>query len=337
VYQGLAGFFIVSDEEEDALELPDGDDEILFLLQDRTPDAPGGPFRYQPNGMDIMEGLLGTTVFVNGVPSATQDTAATVCRLRILNGSNARVYRLALTDGSPLVLIGNDGGLLPAPQAVSHVDVAPAERVDILVDFTRKIPGDRIMLQSLAFNIPGLMSMRAMGRGRGRGGAPALPQGAAMDVLELVVTRRSLRSVRIPSRLPAIASRPSPAAVARRRTFRFGGMMMDHTINRRTFDMARVDERVPLGQVERWTFVNEDQLAHPVHVHATSFEVEQRRGGRAAVMPWERGLKDTVLILPGEQVDVLLRFEANPGLFLLHCHNLEHEDAGMMLNFAVES
>ena len=110
---------------------------------------------------------------------------------------------------------------------------------------------------------------------------------------------------------------------------------MRHTIDGRAYDMARIDARVPLGRLERWTFANEDMLPHPVHVHATQFEVVARRGGRGTVLPWEAGRKDTVLVLPGESVDVLVRFERHRGLYLLHCHNLEHEDAGMMLNFEV--
>jgi len=111
-------------------------------------------------------------------------------------------------------------------------------------------------------------------------------------------------------------------------------MMMNHTINGRTFDMVRVDERVRMNQTEVWTFVNESELPHPVHVHGGQFRVLSRTGGRARVMPWETGLKDTVLTLPGERVDAAVRF-VYPGIFLLHCHNLEHEDMGMMINYEV--
>lgn len=111
-------------------------------------------------------------------------------------------------------------------------------------------------------------------------------------------------------------------------------MMMSHTINGLTFEMDRVDERVPRNRAEVWTFVNESELPHPIHVHSGQFRVLSRTGGRARVMPWETGLKDTVLTLPGESVDVAVRFQF-PGVFLLHCHNLEHEDSGMMINFEV--
>jgi FtsP/CotA-like multicopper oxidase with cupredoxin domain len=96
-----------------------------------------------------------------------------------------------------------------------------------------------------------------------------------------------------------------------------------------------VDEQVPLGQVERWVFRNESALPHPMHLHGTQFQVESRTGGRGTVYPYEAGWKDTVTVFPLETVTVLVRFDRYRGLFLLHCHNLQHEDLGMMLNVEV--
>ena len=112
--------------------------------------------------------------------------------------------------------------------------------------------------------------------------------------------------------------------------------MMRHTIDGRSFDLARVDTRIPVGRTEIWEFINEGPLPHPVHLHHGQFNVLARHGGREQLMPWERGLKDTVLMLPDERVALAVRFDTNPGLFLVHCHNLEHEDSGMMLNFSVD-
>jgi FtsP/CotA-like multicopper oxidase with cupredoxin domain len=111
--------------------------------------------------------------------------------------------------------------------------------------------------------------------------------------------------------------------------------MMRHAINGRAFAMDRVDVEVPLGRTEVWELVNDSGFAHPVHVHSGQFRVLSRSGGRSTLQPWENGLKDTVLVLPGERVEIAVRFGEYPGLFLLHCHNLEHEDAGMMANFRV--
>jgi FtsP/CotA-like multicopper oxidase with cupredoxin domain len=100
--------------------------------------------------------------------------------------------------------------------------------------------------------------------------------------------------------------------------------------------MERIDEHVPFGATEVWSFVNDGHFAHVVHAHATHFQVLSRSGGRGQVMPWEGGLKDSVLLYPSETVRVGVRFDAHRGLFPLHCHMLEHEDIGMMLNILVE-
>jgi FtsP/CotA-like multicopper oxidase with cupredoxin domain len=181
------------------------------------------------------------------------------------------------------------------------------------------------------------MMRGGMGRGMGgpgRGAMSELPrQGSEMDLLQFRVDGPARNSFRIPSRLPSLPSLET--TVSAERTFRFESSMMRHGIDGRAFELERVDVRVPLGATERWTFVNDSEVPHPVHVHATQFRVLRRTGGRNVVLPAERGLKDTVLLLPGERVDVLLRFERHRGLFLLHCHNLEHEDAGMMANVQV--
>ena len=347
-YQGMAGLLIVEDEEEASLGLPSGDREIPLVLQDRRA-ASGAPLEYRAAGMgpDRMIGYLGDTPFANGVGHATTPVARGSYRLRILNSSNARIFELGMSDGRPMTLIGTDGGLLGRPAEVERVTVATGERIDLLVDFSSARPGDRIYLRSFSFQIPGMMMMggRGMGQGMGRGGmggggmgrmGGGLPQGSEMDLLELVVQDGPAeRPVPVPEVLSRIPDRAVDGDTPRR-TFRFESMMMRHAINGRAFAMERVDERVPLGRTEVWTLENDSPLPHPVHIHAGQFRVRSRVGGRDRIMPWETGLKDTVLVLPGEQVEVVVRFEAHRGLFLLHCHNLEHEDMGMMLNFRVE-
>ncbi|HRP07395.1 MAG TPA: multicopper oxidase domain-containing protein [Gemmatimonadales bacterium] len=108
-----------------------------------------------------------------------------------------------------------------------------------------------------------------------------------------------------------------------------------HHLAGRVFDMNRVDLEVGLHQTEEWIFQNDSTLPHPVHVHGCHFQIQSRAGGRGTVFPHEGGWKDTALVMPGETVAVRIRFDAYPGLFLLHCHNLQHEDLGMMLNVAV--
>ena len=322
-YRGLAGLLIVGDAEEDALGLPSGNREIPVILQDRRIDEAGAPI-YAPFGPDFMAGHMGPEPFGNGVRRPFLEVDSALYRLRILNGSNARVFRLGRSDGGPLILIGNDGGLLARPETLASLDMGPAERADVLVDLSGSSVGDRVMIRSLPFAMPG-------GR-RMMGGANR--QGQALDLLELRVARRVDESIRIPSRLSAPRG-PEPADAVRERTFRFTSMMMHHSINGRSFQMERVDERVPFGETEIWSFINDGGFPHAVHLHATQFSVLSRTGGRGAVQVWEQGLKDTVLLYPEETVRVAVRFTTQRGLFLLHCHLLEHEDMGMMLNVLV--
>jgi FtsP/CotA-like multicopper oxidase with cupredoxin domain len=119
----------------------------------------------------------------------------------------------------------------------------------------------------------------------------------------------------------------------RTREFSFDGM---GKINGKEYALNRIDFQVPFGQVERWRFKTGGNAPHPVHVHGASFQVQSRTDGRGnMVFPWEAGWKDTVLLQDRETVEVLVRFDGYRGLYLMHCHKLEHEDAGMMTNFEV--
>jgi blue copper oxidase len=324
VHMGLAGFFIVSDEEEDALQLPDGPREILLMIQDRRVDG-GASFDYSPSGDDLLTGMLGDTVFCNGTTAARLPVTADTYRFRILNASQARVYQLALSTGTPLTVIGNDGGLLPAAAEVESVYLGVGERVDLLADFSRLEVGRRLMLKSLPFSTPV--------------SSGPFPQGMELDVLELeVVGGTRSEGVVLPGTLSAVQQLPAGAA-AGARTFEFtspgGSHHGTHRINDSSFDMLRVDEQIPLGRLERWVFLNNSAIPHPVHLHGTHFQLLGRSGGRSTIYPYERGWKDTVLLMPGEEVEALVRFDAYRGIFPLHCHNLQHEDLGMMLNVEV--
>lgn len=338
-YMGMAGLLIVEGEEESAHELPSAEYEIPLILQDKRLGDSTSLVYNAAMGPDMMMGYLGDTAFGNGVADPTLDVKRGLYRVRILNASNARIFDLGLSNGDAFTLIRTDGGLLEAPVRLRRLMLATGERADILVDFSTQRAGERIMLRSFGFEVPGMMGGmmgRGRGRGRGRGGMMAgAMQGTEMDLVEFVVLDSPAEShPPLPIRFSPIP-RPELGASTPRRTFRFNSMMMNHTINGRTFDMDIVDQRVPLGRTEVWTLVNESELPHPVHIHVGQFRVVSRSGGRNRVMPWEAGLKDTVLVFPGEQVEVAVRFDDYPGLFLLHCHNLEHEDMGMMLNFEV--
>lgn len=331
-YMGLAGLLVVDDEGESDLGLPSGEFEIGLVLQDKRLGT-ASELRYAPAmGPDHMFGYLGDTGFANGVPDATIEVKRGAYRLRIVNGSNARILQLALGDDLPFTLVGGDGGLLSEPVTLRRLTIGTGERVDVLVDFSSVRPGESIVLRSAEFEVPGMM-MGMGGRGMGMSGAGGVPQGGGLDLLEFVVSEAEGPPLRVPGRLGTpLEERGDDGAVTR--SFVFDSQMMRHTINGRGFIMDRIDERVPLGRPEVWEFVNNGAFPHPVHVHGGQHRILSREGGRAQIMPWERGLKDTALLFPGERIRMAVAF-TEPGIFLLHCHNLEHEDGGMMSNFEV--
>jgi len=328
-YRGIGGLLLVEDEEESALGLPSGDREIPLVLQDRRLDREGRPIFGDGS---LLEGYMGDEPFANGIRRAHLEVESALYRLRILNGSNARIFRLGRSDGRPLILIGNDGGLLERPVALPWIDASPGERLDVLLDLRECAVGENVVLRTLPFQI----------HEEARESRGSTLQGSPMEMVEFRVTRATRDSRPIPSTLVA-PHLPDPAASVRERTFLltseldpYSRTMMHHQINGREFRMGQVDEYVPFGDTEIWTFVNDNAFAHPIHMHATHFRVLSRTGGRGQVMPWEQGLKDTVLVHPDETVSIAIRFTAHRGLYPLHCHILEHEDVGMMLNILVE-
>ncbi len=299
VNRGLAGAFIVNDVDELALGLPSGPYEVPLIVRDATTDRSGN-LLYKPSS----GGFDGKFPLVNGIRDPYLDVDTALYRLRILNGSNARIYRLALSDGAAFSLVGNDGGLLASPVPLTWIDIAPAERLDVLIDFSQASLGASVMLRDLR---------------------------AGWDLLEF----RVVNSVSAGATIPAVLSTITPFSLAdaqATRVFSFDGMSR---INGQTYEISRIDFTVPFGQTELWRFTTNGNAPHPVHVHGAVFQVWSRTGGRGAVMPWERGWKDTVLLEDGETVEILIRFDAYHGLYLLHCHKLEHEDMGMMANFMV--
>lgn len=325
VYGGMAGFFIIEDDADRALGLPTGEQDVPLLLQDRRRTADNS-FAYAPTPMDLMSGYLGNTVLVNGTPDAELSVAATWYRFRLLNGSNARVFRLAFGDNRGFDIIAGDGGLLERAVTTNALFLAPGERAEILVDFSRDALSAAVSLISAPF------TMR--GGGMGMGGSSS--QGASASLLRLVVGRPGDGLLALPARLARIDRLdPARARVQRRFVMDMGMPPVPgaFTINDRSFDASRVDVRVERGVLEVWEIVNASTEPHPFHVHATQFQVVSRSSG--ALSPHELGLKDTVLVWPGETVRIAIRFDDHAGLYVLHCHNLEHEDAGMMLNLEV--
>jgi blue copper oxidase len=293
---GLAGAFIVRDNVEAALGLPYGAHEVPLIIRDATLDQTGN-LAYKPR----TGGFDGQIPLVNGTHSPYLAVDSGLYRFRVLNGANARIFGLALSNGAPFTLIGNDGGFLESQATLSRIDIAPAERLDLLLDFSNLRVGQSVMLRDLR---------------------------AGWDLVEFRVVAPGTGTVPTLA-LPSISKLSNPVTT---RTFSFDGMSK---INGQLYDMNRIDFQVPFGQTERWRFMTNGNAPHPVHVHGASFQVQSRTGGRGTIFPWEQGWKDTVLLEDNETVDVLVRFDAFRGKYLIHCHKLEHEDMGMMANFEV--
>lgn len=326
-YLGLAGLIRVADDAEESFALPSGRDEHLLVLQDKR--LASGVLSYSPSSEEVMTGLMGETILVNGVASPVATLRRGWNRLRILNGSNARLFQLALENGASMRVIGTDGGLLDAAATSRTVLLGPGERVDLLVDFSKSAAGESTYLKSTAFT---------------GGGA----QGSQEFRLLKFLVDREIGDTTAPDLSYAPLGLPSQTNSVRTRRFEMGGMDHGtgghsmssgatgmHRINGKSWDPLRVDDTVVAGSTEIWEFGNPSDEIHPVHIHGMQFGLLERTGGRAELLAHERGWKDTFVLLPGETVRAAIRFPDQPGVFLLHCHNLEHEDDGMMLQFRI--
>jgi suppressor of ftsI/bilirubin oxidase len=294
-------------------------------------------------------GWLGDIVLSNLTPNAYQTVAPRTYRLRILNGSNARIYRLAFLKGKERLsytVIGTDGGLIERPQTTTEAFVAPGERLDILFDAGQAKAGESVFLKSLPFdpmeNEGDAGSMPGMGESTSR-----LDMGAEFNILKLVVGDGARVELKMPAELSQIT--PIPLAGATKRNIKLSLQGMNFLINGRTFKMDEIAFDVKRGSREVWSISNPKLgMPHPIHLHGFSFQVIERLNSPKQIAGLAKfgkgrtvsdlGWKDTVLVWPGETVRVAIDFSHDfPGdqTYMVHCHNLEHEDAGMMINYRV--
>jgi len=380
VYRGLAGGIVVEDEEERALGLPSGEYELPVVLQDRS--FTGDNQLSYAGGMHRdMFGFYGERILVNGRPDYRLEVASRAYRLRVLNGSNARIYKLHWDDGTPLTVIGVDGGLLEKPETRPYVMLAPGERLDLWADFSGRKAGSKLVMRSGAFDglVPP-MAQRMMGGG--------LIVGDDYPLFSVTVTRETSDSPKLPGKLSTftryrmeeIANRDDPRPIA---------LSMGHMevrLNGRTYESDNLldIERVPVDTVQLFEIFHEMggmgmgmgrmggmggmgpgmmrgrmmgggmgggmgmmgmmNMAHPVHLHGQQFEILSRvydgddAESYATIKDGliDSGLKDTVLVTHGERIRIAKPFGDFKGRFMYHCHNLEHEDMGMMREFSVE-
>lgn len=460
VYQGLAGALFVHDEEEAALGLPSGEYEIPIVIQDRLFSAQN-QLIYVRNMHDRMIGFYGDRILVNGQPNFKLDVASRAYRLRVLNGSTARIYKLAWDDGSPITVIGVDGGLLEAPETKPYVMLAPGERLDVWADFSGRKEGSELVMRSAAFSgvLPKMAEKMMRGGMGGMGGmmgmmhANAVPVGSDYPIFKVRVTKKVSDSPKLPAQLSKITryqqldtanpNNPVPIGISE------GPMAMLLNDRPYAFNDVQAIEKIPLNtiqlleifhahggggghgdpakksQSEHGTEKSGDDMqgmsggmqhgmmggmgrgmgmkhggektaeksgggmqhgmmgggmgmgmmhggekgsdkpnggmqqgmmggmggmgmmmtmAHPIHLHGQSFQIFHREDAQTDREDYNTvregfinsGWKDTVLVMPGEKVKIIKPFQDFKGLFMYHCHNLEHEDMGMMRDFLIE-
>jgi len=342
VYYGLAGIFIIDDENSLNSDLPKayGVDDIPCTIQDRRFNR-DGTLAYKTSMPDQMMGMQGSTMLVNGVVDPVLKAKRTLLRLRLHNGSNARTYNLAFNDNRPFHVIASDCGFLSRPFKTNQIRLAVAERVEILVDVSDR---KQIMLKSLASSGGGGMGMMRM-----------MNNSSEMDILLIDARNAQQSKHKVPKVLPVSSAHPDSRKAVTTRKFELemgmmgrGGMMGKgpmgmmrggggmFRINGKSMDKNRIDFQVKRNTTEIWQVSNNSPMAHPFHVHNVQFKVLDRNGKRPH--PSETGLKDTVLVNSGETVRIVMRFPEYSDAkvpYMYHCHILEHEDAGMMGQFVV--
>lgn len=344
VYRGLAGVLIVYGDEPD---LPKDERDIPVVLQDRTLGA-DGQLRYVRQMHDQMAGFVAQTLVADGVAECTIPVARAPFRLRLLNAANARTQLLRWSDRSPMHVVATDGHLLPSLVTVPAAVVTPGQRADVWMDFSRFEPGARVELQSA-----NLFVESPAFAGGGMGGMGGMGANASLNLdWEVAVTFVVQPGAASPGKAPSIApARPlltESTAVNRSqpKVFELTMRQASHWINGVQWadrSVAEVETAVA-GTVELWEFVNRSPLPHPMHLHGQPIRVVSRTwDDRTLANEWssieegllEEGLRDTVLVWPGQRVRIVVPFGPHEGYFLYHCHVLEHEDAGMMRSFRV--
>jgi spore coat protein A len=328
IFAGLLGVFLVRDEVEEALNLPSGKYEIPLVIYDRTFDE-NGQLDYPVSGIanaPWVPEFRGNTVLVNGKIFPYLEVEPHKYRFRILNGANTSAFTLSLSTGQPLFQIGTDLGLLPAPVELKALNLFPAERADIIVDFST-YAGKEVVLRQ---GVVDLMQFR-------------VANGGAAD-----------RSA-IPAKLRAVP-RLVESEAARTRTltlkdyYDYAGVSTMMLLNGTRWSMP-ITEKPVINTVEIWSLVNLTTDVHPIHLHLVRFQILDRRpfdkfiynkdeqihytGPAVPPHPNEAGWKDTARAETGMVTRIIARFEGYTGRYVWHCHILEHEDNEMMRPYEV--
>jgi FtsP/CotA-like multicopper oxidase with cupredoxin domain len=328
-YKGISAFYILhpkAGSTEAALNLPSGAQDIPLMIQDRSFFADNS-LKWDNN---FVSGFQGDVLVVNGTPHPYLNVARRKYRFRVLNASQARRISFGLSQGA-MYQIATDGGLLPARLNPARIPLAPAERVDIVVDFAQYQIGDRIQIVN---------------------DDPFQP--IQPEILEFRVDRNETETAALPVVLDSTFTPytvPSPSPVRTRDvTFTLDGATSTWQMNGQTYNSSAIEfANSKLGDVETWTLTNTSVIPHPFHQHLIEFQILDicpMANANCGTAPpgTQQGWKDTVLVPAQSKVRIKMQFYYNgpevpstvfPGTYVFHCHNLEHEDHAMMLQQSI--
>lgn len=342
VSKGLAGLFIVKDDVEATLNLPRiyGVDDIPIIVQSKA---------FDDLQQIAIASDMDTALFVNGTLQPYFNAPAQVLRFRLLNGSSLRTYNLGFSNGQTFYQIATDGGLIDTPLALTKLMLSPGERAEILVDFSNMV-AQNLSLKSFASELPeGVYGSANVGNSDNEIHEynDNFLNGSDFDLLQLkIVTPTASPVTSVPSSL--VPYKPfSPLAATHSRKIVMDTIRLlpidppnraegPFGLNNKTFHMDSINQIVHLNTTEIWTLVNKTLVAHPFHIHDIQFNIIEKSGSPPA--PSETGWKDVVLVMPGDSVKFITKFEtfADPTTpYMYHCHLLHHEDDGMMGSFLV--
>lgn len=332
VHAGLAGMYIIEDENSLSLPLPKsyGVDDIPLIIQDRN-FTDGVMEKYSVDEDEMMDGKREDTLVINGTIDPYIEVPQGWIRLRLLNGSNARFYDFHLADNEPFYKIATEGGFLEEPVEITSMLMVPGERNEVMIDLS-----DGNTRELLAELLP--VDDDRFGSNKKH----------IEQVLEIRVDQSIQGEGELPEQLNTIIPWDEDDAVVIREfelemeemeeSMSHGDMMDMHSmfsINGKAMDMSRIDEEVNLGDIEIWR-ITRDEMDHPFHMHGVSFLILSENGRPPA--PEDQGWKDTVLVGYG-WTELIMKFEheaTEEYPYMYHCHILEHEDGGMMGQFTVQ-
>jgi len=328
IYAGLVGMALVRDEAEDALNLPSGKYEVPLTLYDRNFTADGQ--LYYPDSGDPEKPWVpefdGDAILLNGKIRPYLEVEPRLYRFRVLNAANSRFFSLSLTGNQPFHQIGTDQGLRNSPLQLTRLSLAPAERADLLIDFSHSA-GQHVHLNN-----------------------------GVVEILQFrVAPATTTQAPSIPSKLRAITPTPESTATLTRtitldEALDHVGNSMLMVLNKKRWHEP-VTEKPRLNTTEIWEFVNLTEDTHPMHLHLVRFQILDRRvfdvfayrnnkglhflSDPLPPEPTEAGWKDVVQCPPGLITRIIVNFDGYPGNYLYHCHILEHEANDMMRPFEV--